>query len=77
MAKKARISNGDLTAIFYERLRQASDCPLGTHVAIIPVGRSGWTALMSAIQRTQRPACAKRVEEIERQLRAIYELARD
>jgi hypothetical protein len=31
VAKKTKISNGDLTALFYERIRASSGCPVGIH----------------------------------------------
>jgi hypothetical protein len=30
VAKKIKMSNGDLTAILYEEIKQAADCPMGT-----------------------------------------------
>jgi hypothetical protein len=77
VAKKTKISNGDLTALFHERLKQSPECPDGIKIAIIPDERLGWTALMGPTQRTRHPLCAKRVEAIQKQLRATYELARD
>lgn len=74
---KTKISNGDLTALFWERLKQSSDCPLGVSVAIIPLERSGWRALIPHLHRRKYPACAKRVEAIEKQLKAAYNLAED
>jgi hypothetical protein len=77
VAKKIKISNGDLTAIFYEEIKQAPDCPTGIHVAIVPAERPGWRVLMSPAQRKKYPACVKRIEVIEKQLRAVYDLAGD
>jgi hypothetical protein len=77
VAKKIKISNGDLTAIVYEEIKQAPDCPMGIHVAIVPAERSGWRVLMSPAQRKKYLACVKRVEAIEKQLRAVYDLVRD
>ena len=74
---KTKISNGDLTAIFNELLREAQDCPLGINLAITPDSGSGWTVLMSKAQRVRHPVCAERVEAIQKRLRAIYDLARD
>jgi hypothetical protein len=46
-------------------------------VAIVPDKRSGWTAMMNKVQRNRYPECAKRVEAIQKQLRAIHDLAED
>ena len=78
MAKKIKISNGDLTALFYERIRASdggSEQAIG--LAIAPVQPSGWTALIMPSQRKKHPQLAKRVEAIQKQLRATYVLARD
>jgi hypothetical protein len=77
MPKKTKISNGDLTALFSERIRETPHCPVGMSVAIVPDKRSGWTAMMNKVQRNRYPECAKRVEAIQKQLRAIHDLAED
>jgi len=74
---KTKISNADLTAIFYERIARSPDCPLGIQLAIIPVEPSGWTARMNTGQRSRHPLCAKRFDMVLKQLRATYDLARD
>ena len=75
MAKKT-ISNGDLAALFTERLKSFADCPVGVTIAIVP-GRDGWQAMTNHHTRTKFPRCAKRVEVIQRQLRKLYDLAKD
>ena len=78
MAKKTKISNGELTAIFHERITGSPDWPQqGISIAIVPSEPHGWTVLMSARQQKQHPDCSKRIEAIQKQLRAIYVLARD
>ena len=77
LVTKTRLSNPDLTAIFYERIRESPGCPEGISVAIIPAGRWGWTALMNAGQRRRHPLCAKRFDAVLNELRANYDLARD
>ncbi len=74
---KIRLSNADLTAIFYERIRESSEHPQGISVAIIPSRSHGWTALMSPTQRTRHPLFAKRFDTMLQQLRESYDLARD
>jgi hypothetical protein len=75
VAKKT-ISNGDLTALFAERLRTFADCPAGVTIAIVPIP-DGWQAVISHHTRTKFPLCARRVKAIQKQLREIYELAKD
>ena len=75
VAKKI-ISNGDLTALFAERLRAFADCPTGVTIAIVP-GPDGWQAMTSHHTRTKFPLCARRVGAIQKQLRQIYDLAKD
>ena len=75
VAKKT-ISNGDLTALFAERLRAFADCPTGVTIAIVP-GPDGWQAMTNHHTRTKFPLCARRVGAIQKQLRQIYDLAKD
>jgi hypothetical protein len=75
VAKKT-ISNGDLTALFAERLRAFADCPAGVTIAVVP-RHDGWQAMTSHHTRTKFPRCARRVEVIQKQLRRIYDLAKD
>jgi hypothetical protein len=74
---KIRLSNADLTAIFYERIRESSGCPQGISVAIIPNKSHGWTALMSPAQRNGYPMFGKRFDTILQQLRKTYDLPSD
>ena len=75
MTKKTKVSNADLTAIFYERIRETPGCPVGIHLAIIPNKTYGWTALMSPAQRDKYPTFAKRFDALLAQLRRTYDLA--
>jgi hypothetical protein len=75
VAKKT-ISNGDLAALFTERLKSFADCPTGVTIAIVPAP-DGWQAVTSHHTRTKFPLCARRVEAIQKQLRKIYNLAKD
>jgi hypothetical protein len=75
VAKKT-ISNGDLAALFTERLKSFADCPVGVTIAIVP-RPGGWQAITSHHTRTKFPLCAKRVEAIQKQLGKIYNLAKD
>jgi hypothetical protein len=75
VAKKTKISNGDLTALFYERIRASSGCPVGIHLAIVPNKTYGWTALMNPTQRDKHPVFAKRFDALLAELRETYDLA--
>jgi hypothetical protein len=73
---KTRISSSDLVWIFTEKLRSFDECAAGTNIAIVP-SEDGWTAVMGARRRGRRPRCERRIEQIQKQLREIYVLARD
>jgi hypothetical protein len=77
VTKKIKISHGDLIAILDEEIKQAPDCPMGTHVAIVPAVRPGWRVVDEPGAAGKIPACVKRVEAIEKQLRVIYDLVGD
>lgn len=76
--KKITVSNGDLTTIFYRKMRTCPECPsTGTPIAIVPGGRrSEWKVLTAPYVINRYPRCAKRVEQVEKELRKIYALAR-
>jgi hypothetical protein len=73
---KAKISNADLVWVFTEKLKSFRDCAPAISVAIVP-DQNGWTAVASRNDRTHYPHCAKRIEEVQRELREIYVLAKD
>jgi hypothetical protein len=74
MAKKS-ISSTDLIWIIHEKIKEFGDCPdHGLTIAIVPTPGAGWSAVVGARQRTSHPLCARRVEQIEKQLRGIYVL---
>jgi hypothetical protein len=76
--KKKSVSNGELTAIFYRKLRACSECPYsGTPISIVPAGsRSEWKVLTAPYVVRRYPLCATRVEEVEKELQKIYRLAK-
>jgi hypothetical protein len=74
MAKK-RISSNDLAWVFLERMRSFDDCAEATSIAILP-SRDGWTVVTNRT-KGQRPGCARRIEQIQKQLRKAYVLAKD
>lgn len=74
---KTKISTTDLVWIFTEKMRSFDGCFPGTYIAIVP-SKNGWTAVTGA--RGRRAAyrrCARRVEQIQKELREIYVLAKD
>jgi hypothetical protein len=73
---KTRISRTDLIWIFREKLSSFDDCPPEIPIAIVP-SSGGWKAVTAARDRTGRPDCIRRIEQIQRQLREIYVLAKD
>ena len=76
---KTKISSADLTALFAERLKRFPECPDGFMIAIVPTdfNEAGWSAVMNSGQRSRHSKCARRVQAIEKQLRQIYDLAKD
>jgi hypothetical protein len=75
LAKK-RISSTDLIWIFQGKLSSFVDCPKSIKLAIVP-SDAGWTVVMTAGDRKKLPDCAKRIEQIQKQLREVYVLAKD
>jgi len=73
---KTQISNADLVWVFTETLRSFGDCAPTVSIAIVP-NKGGWTAIASRKDRKNYPRCAKRVEEVQTELREIYVLAKD
>jgi hypothetical protein len=74
MAKK-KILSSDLAWIFLERLRSFDDCAAAISIAIVP-SRDGWTAVANKT-KAQRPRCATRIVQIQKQLRELYVLTKD
>lgn len=74
---KVTVSNGVLTTIFWRRMRGCPECPHAIPISIVPVGRSDWKALTSSRVARSYPRCAKRLEQIEKEFRKIYRLAKD
>jgi hypothetical protein len=73
------VSNGALTAIFFRKMRTYSECPYsGTPIAVVPVGRgSQWEVVTAPYVVRRYPKCAKRVAEVEQELKKIYRLQRE
>jgi hypothetical protein len=72
---KTKVSTTELVWIFQEKLRSSDECASGTYIAIVP-SKDGWTAVMGARRRGEYPICARRVEQIQNELREIYVLAK-
>jgi hypothetical protein len=73
---KIKISNADLVWIFTEKLKSFRDGAPAISIAIVP-NKDGWTAIASRKDLNTHPRCAKRVEEVQRELREFYILAKD
>ena len=73
---KTKISNVDLVWIFTERLKSFKECGASISIAILP-NKDGWMAIASRRSRSTHPRCAKRIEQVQRELREIYVLAKD
>ena len=73
---KTKISNSDLVWVFTERLRSFNERAAPISIAIVP-NKDGWTAIASRGDRIAHPGCAKRMEQVQRELREIYVLAKD
>jgi hypothetical protein len=73
---KIRISNADLVWVFTEKLNSFRDVAPAISIAIVP-NKDGWTAIVSRIDRSHYSHCAKRIEQVQRELREIYVLAKD
>jgi hypothetical protein len=74
---KTRISSTDLAWIFQEKLNAFDSCPPAVSIAIVPTGEDGWAAVTTARVRAAYPLCARRIGQIQKQLRGIYVLAED
>jgi hypothetical protein len=73
---KTKISSTDLIWIFRESLSSFDDCPPSIPIAIVPSDES-WTAVTAQRVRKEHPNCVKRIEQIQKQLREVYVLAKD
>jgi hypothetical protein len=73
---KSKISSTDLIWIFREKLSSFDGYPPSIPIAIIP-NRESWKAVTTQRIRKARPDCVKRIEQLQKQLREIYILAKD
>jgi hypothetical protein len=73
---KTKISNADLVWVFTEKLKSFRDGVPAISIAIVP-NKGGWTAIASPKARNNHPHCAKRIEQVQRELRELYVLAKD
>lgn len=73
---KTKVSSTDLIWMFHERLSSFDDCIPSIAIAIVP-SDAGWTAVTAQRDRVSRPQCVRRIEQIQKQLRDVYVLARD
>jgi len=73
---KTKISNTDLGWIFTEKLRSFYDCAPTVSIAIVPC-EDGWRAIASRKDIVGHPLCARRIDQVQKQLRSVYVLAKD
>jgi len=73
---KTKISSADLVWVFTEKLRSFDDCAPTVSIAIVP-SEDGWRAIASRKDSVGHPLCARRIEQIQKQLRSVYVLAKD
>ena len=73
---KTKISNADLVWAFTERLRSFNEGAAPISIAIVP-NKDGWTAIASRGDRQAHPRCVKRIEQVQKELRELYILAKD
>ena len=73
---KTKVSSTDLIWMFHERLSSFDDCNSSIPIAIVPTD-AGWTAVTTPRYRASQPNCVRRIEQIQKQLRDVYVLARD
>ena len=73
---KIAISNVDLVWVFTEKLKSFRDDAPAISIAIVP-DKDGWSAIASRNDRNHHPRCAKRIEQVQRELHVNYVLARD
>jgi hypothetical protein len=73
---KTKISGADLVWVFTEKLKSFGDCASTIAIGIIPT-KDGWKALTSQKNLRAHPLCAKRIEQVQIELREIYVLTKD
>jgi hypothetical protein len=73
---KTKISNTDLVWVFTEKLRSFNECAASISIAIVP-SNDGWSAIESRWHRNTHPLCAKCIEQVQRELRELYILAKN
>ena len=72
---KTEISNTDLLWIFREKLSSFNERFKAAPIAIVP-SKDGWEVVTHRY-RNAEPELAKRIAQIQAELRAVYRLARD
>jgi len=69
---KTKVSSTDLAWIFLKAMRSSDNCSPAISIAIVP-SRGGW-AVVTNKTRALRPGHAARIEQIQKQLREVYDL---
>lgn len=73
---KTRVSSTDLIWIFRERLASFNDGSPSIPIAIVP-SEAGWTVVITPRHRAKQPGWVRRIQQIQKQLRDLYVLAKD
>ena len=74
MAKK-RISSVDLSYVIHEQLREDRSIPSTILLAVVSDSKDGWRVVVGKRSRSYvSPEGARRLEAIQRKLRAVYQL---
>jgi hypothetical protein len=69
--RKQAVSSTDLAYIFTERLKEFGDCAPTISIAIVPTA-DGWQAVTNNWARFKNPRCAKRIEQVQKELQKTY-----
>jgi hypothetical protein len=76
MAKK-HVSADELVWVFTEELNKTGKFPVGISIAIVPDVAASWTAITGARYRAMSPDLTRRFAQVQKRLRAIYQLESD
>ena len=67
-------SNADLTYKFQQMLKAIGDCSPNVPIAIVPIEKGQWSAVINSKLRREYPDCIDRIQAVERRLRGLYVL---
>ena len=73
---KIKVSATDLVWIFTEKLKSLDRSAQAVSIAIVPTD-DGWTAIASKREFGAAARSAKRIQQVQKQLRGLYKLTKD